>query len=298
MSSPTPRWKGILLVTLAALLWSTGGVFIKSVSLDAFQTSAWRAFVAVIFLFLVFRPRRLYHDGATLRLSVVYAITLTLFVMATKWTTAANAIVLQYTCPIYVLILSKIWLKEPVNSVQIVALLLCIIGITLFFLDHLSPTGHLGNLCALLSGVAFAVMTVNLRRRCHHTPLDLLLWGNLWIVLAGFMIMFCQAIERNNLATAFLIPPEDIWKIAFLGVFQIALPYLLFAHALRYVRALDAALISMIEPLLNPLWVMLFVGEYPSPMAWIGGAVILSAVTAQQVYAATTSIGKALSPGG
>ncbi len=278
----TERNKGVLLIFLAALLWSTGGVFIKATSLNAFQTSLWRSLFASLAILLMARPKKLSLDSTSLIASLAYAATLILFVLGTKLTTAANAILLQYTAPIYILVLAHFILNETMTRIGVMTVALCITGMAIFFLDKLSPEGVVGNLAALGSGVCFAVMTVFLRKNKGGEPVSAILFGNIWIVIVCAIISFSQFPSLD----AFTLSPKDALLTGFLGVFQIALPYMLFVHAIKHIPALEASLLSMLEPILNPIWVMLFVGEIPSLNAVIGGSVIIGAVTLQNIITA------------
>lgn len=274
--------RSVLLIVLAAVLWSTGGVLIKATSLDAFQTSMWRSLFASLAIAILARPKKILMDSTTLVASLAYAATLILFVLGTKLTTAANAILLQYTAPIYILVLAHIVLNEKMTRIGVVTVVLCIMGMVIFFLDKLSPEGMVGNLAALSSGIAFAVMTVFLRKNKGGEPVSAILFGNIWIVISCAVI----SLVRNSLLNAFALSSEDALMTGFLGVFQIALPYVLFVHAIKQIPALEASLLSMLEPILNPIWVMLFVGEFPSVNAVIGGSVIIGAVALQHMVAA------------
>lgn len=274
--------RSVLLIVLAAVLWSTGGVLIKATSLDAFQTSMWRSLFASLAIAILARPKKILMDSTTLVASLAYAATLILFVLGTKLTTAANAILLQYTAPIYILVLAHIVLNEKMTRIGVVTVVLCIMGMVIFFLDKLSPEGMVGNLAALSSGIAFAVMTVFLRKNKGGEPVSAILFGNIWIVISCAVI----SLVRNSLLNAFALSSEDALMTGFLGVFQIALPYVLFVHAIKQIPALEASLLSMLEPILNPIWVMLFVGEFPSANAVIGGSVIIGAVALQHMVAA------------
>ncbi len=278
----TERNKGVLLILLAALLWSTGGVFIKATSLNAFQTSLWRSLFASLAILLIVRPKILLLDSTSLIASLAYAATLILFVLGTKLTTAANAILLQYTAPIYILVLAHFLLDEKMTRIGAMTVALCITGMAIFFLDKLSPEGVVGNLAALGSGVCFAVMTVFLRKNKGGEPISAILFGNVWIVIICAAISFAQ----TQTVETFLLSPKDARLTGFLGVFQIALPYLLFVNAIKHIPALEASLLSMLEPILNPIWVMLFVGEIPSLNAVIGGSVIIGAVALQNIITA------------
>ncbi len=280
--SMTEQNKSVLLIFLAALLWSTGGVFIKATSLDAFQTSLWRSLFASLALLLFIRPKKFLLDSTTVVASLAYMATLIFFVLGTKLTTAANAILLQYTAPIYILVLAHLILNEKITRVGIFTVGLSMVGMAIFFLDRLSLEGLMGNLSALCSGIAFAVMTVFLRKNKGGEPVSAIFFGNIWIVMS------CAAISliRNPSFEVFALSSKDALITGFLGVFQIALPYLLFVSAIKHIPALEASLLSMLEPILNPIWVMLFIGEFPSVNAVIGGCVIIGAVMLQNIVLA------------
>jgi drug/metabolite transporter, DME family len=279
------RWRGMIFILFAAVLWSTGGVFIKSITLDAFQLSMWRSLFAAASIVLLVRPKKIPLDVLTLSASVAYAATLIFFVMATKATTAANAILLQYTAPIYILFLAHFWLGEFITRGQLLAVAIALIGIALFFFDKLSPEGVLGNTYALISGAAFGAMTVQLRKKKHQEPIDAILLGNFWIVIICAAV--CALPENNalNWSSAFSISWNDAIQVGFLGIFQIAIPYILFAKGIKEIRALDASLLGMIEPVLNPIWVLLIIGEIPSGFTFIGGGIILFGVLIQNILA-------------
>ncbi|MCS7013227.1 MAG: EamA family transporter [Chloroherpetonaceae bacterium] len=289
-ASDEDRLRGIFYVALAALLWSTGGAFIKSVELDAFQTSFWRSLFATLTIAAITKPRHLTLNTDTLLTSLAYSATLMFFVAGTKLTTAANAILLQYAAPIYILLLAHFLLKESMNRAQVITVFFCVIGMAIFFLDQLSPQGYLGNIFAALSGVAFAVMTVMLRKQRHADPTQSIFLGNLWIVLITAFILITQSLSHPKGALhpdvylGFAISTADSIIVAFLGIFQIGIPYLLFTRGIRALRAVDAALIGMLEPVLNPVWAFLIVGEVPSMYAFIGGAIIIVAVFVQNVW--------------
>lgn len=299
-ASDEDRLKGIFYVTLAALLWSTGGAFIKLVQLDSFQTSFWRSLFAAITIAAITKPKHLQFSLNNILASLAYSATLVFFVAGTKLTTAANAILLQYAAPIYILVLARFILNEAMSKAQIFAVFFCIAGMAVFFLDQLSVEGYLGNTLAALSGVAFAFMTVLLRKQRHAEPTQAILLGNFWIIIICAGIVAWQSfsnpkgVMHPDVYFGFAISTADSIIVAFLGIFQIAIPYILFAKAIRVLRALDAALISMLEPVLNPLWAFLIVGEIPSLFTFIGGAIIIAAIFVQNLW--TMKFSNATSP--
>jgi len=273
------------LVVIAVLLWSTGGLFIKITSLDAFSVNLGRSFFAAIVVAIFTYKKGLKLDTFTLFTSFLYAGTLSAFVYATKNTTAANAIFLQYTAPIYILVLSPVILKEKFRFADLITVAVCIAGMTLFFLDAPSSSENklaanifAGNIAALISGVFFGLYFIFLRhpRSLQKNPAVSVFYGNILVVL------FMSPFVIFNPPTQFLL--ADIGAILFLGIFQIGVAYILFTNGVAAgVRSLDASIIGFLEPLFNPLWVFIFLAEEPSTWALLGGAIIITAVAAHSV---------------
>ncbi|RUQ38495.1 MAG: DMT family transporter [Candidatus Competibacteraceae bacterium] len=260
--------RALLLLVVTALLWSLGGVLIKWVEWNPLAIAGARSLIGALVIALLL-GRQLRFDGSFDQIggAVAYASTVVLFVIANKLTTAANAILLQYTAPIYVALFSPWFLGERASRRDWLILLVMMGGMVLFFLDDLSLDGYLGNLVALGSGISFAWLTLFLRRQKDGFPLPSLLLGNLLAGLIGLPFMFQS------------MPSTSSWiGLLLLGVVQLGLPYILYALALRRVTAVEGILIPMLEPVLNPIWVFLLMGERPSPWAIVGGTVILGAV--------------------
>jgi drug/metabolite transporter (DMT)-like permease len=270
----------IAFVLLAVLLWSTGGLFIKGTSLDAFSVNAGRSLFAAITVAVFTYRKGLKLDGLTLFTAFLYAGTLTCFVYANKTTTAANAIFLQYTAPVYILILAPFILKEKFRASDLITVAVCLAGMSLFFLEPQSAANKLasnvfvGNIAALASGVFFGLYFILLRHPRsleNKNPAVSVFYGNIIIVL-----LMLPLILNNPLTAA---SSKDILAILFLGVFQIGIAYVLFTKGIAEgVRSLDASIIGFIEPLLNPIWVYLVLGERPSQWAILGGAIIIVAI--------------------
>jgi len=259
-------------VLAAALLWSTGGLFIKWTNLSGLELSFYRSFFAVLTVAFFTRREGLGLNRISAVASLLYAALLILFVLATKKTTAANAIFLQYTAPVYLLILEPLIYKERFRMRDLLTVLICLGGMALFFVGKLRPEDVAGNLLALASGVCFAVYVLMLR----HSKARLVnrassvIYGNLLAIImtAPWGIAVLASLGRFDLLT-----------VVFLGVFQLGLSYTLFTYAMSQgVRSLDAGIIGYIEPLLNPVWVFLVLGEKPSKWALVGGAIIITAV--------------------
>jgi drug/metabolite transporter, DME family len=272
----------VILVIAAVLLWSTGGLFIKLTTLDAFSVNMGRSLFAAIVVAAFTYKKGLKLDLFTLFTSLLYAITLTTFVYATKNTTAANAIFLQYTAPVYILLLAPFILKEPFRVRDVVTVIFCFLGMALFFLEDQSsataPNVFGGNIAGLISGLAFGLYFIFLRhpRTLQRNPAVSVFYGNLIIVIV--MLPLVLPDMPASLGT------NDLAAVAFLGIFQIGVAYILFTKGVAAgVRSLDASIIGFIEPLLNPIWVFLFVGERPSIWAIAGGAIIIAAVAVHTV---------------
>jgi drug/metabolite transporter (DMT)-like permease len=261
--------KGILAVIVSALLWSTGGIFIKLISLNAFQLSSIRSMFAALVFVVIFKKKLLEVNLFTFFNAAFYAGILILFVMATKMTTAANAIFLQYTAPIYVLVLEPLINKTKYELINMVTIVFCFIGMVLFFMGELSPGYFEGNIIALLSGIAFAAFLIGMRKNRPEYQFSSIFYGNVLIALICLPSLF--SVQH------FILP--DFGMIAFLGIFQIGIAYAFFSYGLKRVYAIEASLISMIEPVLNPVWVFIGYGEVPAFLAIVGGIIIVSAIS-------------------
>jgi drug/metabolite transporter, DME family len=261
--------KGILAVLIAAILWSTGGMFIKLITLDAMQLSFFRSVLAAAVFYLLFKKELLSVNGFTFVNAGLYAAILILFVIATKMTTAANAIFLQYTAPIYVLIFEPLINKTKFQKINVITIIVCFTGMTLFFMGELDPGHFQGNIIALLSGLAFAAFLIGMRKNKPQYQFPSIFYGNIFIAVICLSSLFY--IESFSVS--------DLWMVSFLGIFQIGIAYAIFSYGLKRVYAVEASLISMIEPVLNPVWVYLGYGEVPSFMAIIGGMIIITAIS-------------------
>jgi drug/metabolite transporter, DME family len=266
------RRTGILYIALAALLWSTGGILIKWVVDPPLKVTFYRSLFAAITLLIVFRREattRRFSSGIAFTSAIIcYGVCLTTFVIATKWTTAANAIFLQYAGVVWVLLLSPLVLREPMRRRDIIAVTVAIGGMALFFVGKFEARGMAGNAFALVSSVFFAGLILSLRRESEASRAAVT-WGNVLLALA--MLPF--------VASDLTLTPRSLFGLLFLGVFQIGLPYAAFVKGLRHVTATQASLVGMLEPIANPIWVFLILGERPSLFAVAGSVVVLSAIT-------------------
>jgi drug/metabolite transporter, DME family len=279
--APTPR-AGRALIAAAALLWSTGGLAIKLVPLPALGVAFWRSLVTALFLGAVFRPSRERWRRVSWTSTLLYAGMILTFVSATKMTTAANAIFLQYTGPLYVLALAPILLKEPFRRVDAAAVLVALCGMALFFVGRLEAGALAGNLMGVVSGVFFGGVVLSLRREsgagegAAADPMMSILVGN--AVAALIALPFA----RDHL----VLDSRGLLLAVYLGVVQLGVSYLLFVRGLRVVPAAEASLIGMLEPTLNPVWAYLGLGERPSGWAIAGGAIVLLSVAGRTLLTA------------
>jgi drug/metabolite transporter, DME family len=270
----------LLLVLGAALLWSTGGLFIKWTSLSAFELTFGRSLLAALTVAYFTRREGFRLNSMTVLTSLLYAGLLLLFVVATKLTTAANAIFLQYTAPIYVLVLEPLFYKEKFRRADLLTVAACLAGMSLFFVGKLRPQDVSGNLAALASGLCFAFYILLLRhpqsQRVNRA--SSVIYGNLLLVLVTAPVGLA-AIEHMT--------ARDAGSVLYLGVFQIGVAYTLFTLGMaRGVRSLDAGIVGYIEPVLNPVWVFIFLGERPTNWALVGGTIIIAAVVSHTIWGA------------
>ena len=243
---------------------------IKSIDWPPMAIAGGRSAIAIpVMLLCIGRPKFTFSP-AQIGGAIGYALTVALFVFATRMTTAANAIFLQYTAPIYVALIGRWYLGERAHAFDWAVIAVALFGIALFFFDRLTTTGFWGNIVALGSGLAFASVALFLRKEKGGSPVTAIILGNALVALAGLPFMFQHSLGAGGL-----------WRLLVLGSLQLGLPYVLYAIAIKSVTALEATLIPLLEPVLNPLWVMLALGEQPGPWAILGGTLVLGAVLAR-----------------
>lgn len=262
----------IIYLMATAVLWSFGGVLIKWISWNPLAIAGTRSLIALPLLLILFRKRRFDWSPAQIGAAFAYTATVMLFVSATKLTTAANAILLQYTAPFFVAIFSNVFIGERIRWYDWVAISIACGGMTLFFLDKLTAGNYWGNIIAVLSGIAFALMILLLRRQKDGDPLASVILGN---ALTG-LICFPFMLKSH--------PNASGWTgLVLLGLFQIGLSYILYTEAIKHVTALEGVLIPVIEPVLNPLWVAFFLSEKPGQFAIMGGIIVIGSVTVRSI---------------
>lgn len=260
----------------AALLFSTGGAAIKATTFSAWQVAGFRSAVAALAIVLLVPAARRAWSWHVLPVGVAYASTLVLFVAANKQTTSANAIFLQSTAPLYMLFFGPLLLKESVRRRDVAFMLPVVLGLTLFFVGaeqpvHTAPNPRLGNVMALTSGVTWALTIAGLRWMGSRAGGE---GSALPTVVAGNLIAFLACLP---MALPVGGGTMDWAAITYLGVFQIGAAYLLLTAGIRHVTALEASVLLLLEPALNPVWAWLVHGETPGPWSILGGLLILGA---------------------
>lgn len=255
---------------LAALCWSLGGVLIKAVDWPPLAVAGGRGFIAAVFLVATTRGRlRFTWSPVQIGAALAYAGCTATFVLATKLTTAANAVLLQYTAPVWVALLGAWFLHERPTRADFVAIAAALAGMALFFGDQLELSSALGNLVGIASSLCFAAMAVLMRKQKDASPVESIILGNVLAFLLGLPAMLTAP-----------APAAGGWSaLVVLGVVQLGVSYHFYARAIRRITALKAVLIPVIEPILNPVWVFLVLGERPGRFAVLGGLLVLAAVT-------------------
>lgn len=266
---PPAHTRAVGQLIAAALCWSLGGILIKAIAWPPLAVAGGRGLIAALFIAAISRDLKFHFSRSQVLGALGYAACTVTFCAATKLTTAANAILLQYTAPVWIALFGATLLGERATRADWFTIIAVLSGMGLFFADNLEVSGLLGNILGATSGLCFAGMTLALRYQKEGSPIESIILGN----LLAFGIGLPWIIGAPNL-------PLSGWgALVLLGSLQLGVSYLLYARAIRHVTALEAVLIPVIEPLLNPLWVLLALGERPTPKALLGGAVVLGAIT-------------------
>jgi drug/metabolite transporter (DMT)-like permease len=273
-----------LRIALAALLFSTGGAAIKAADFSAWQVASFRSGVAAITLLLLVPGARRGIDWKAALVGVAYAATLVLFVLANRLTTSANTIYLQSTAPLYVLLLAPLLLRERIRrrDLPIIAAVLVGLACVLLGRDHPSvtaPAPGRGNILAAMSGLTYALLLIGLRWLGRDASSD-----------RGMSAVFLGNIFACVAVLPMALPLHTHGAVAwgvilYLGIFQIAVAYLMVTTGLRHVPAIEASLMLLVETAFNPVWSWLILGEVPALLALVGGGLIIGATIVQSVRA-------------
>lgn len=267
----TSKKVAIMYLVVASILWSTGGLLIKWVDWNPIAIAGIRSgissLVMLAFWWVLTKKLPKRPDKFVLFGAFNYVCLVMLFVSANKLTTSANAILLQFTAPIWAMILGALFFKVKFNKKDIITVVVVFAGMILFFIGDIDSGGMLGNILAVISGICMALMIITLKKVTYHKPLEVIIWGNIFTFIAAIPFYSDIVLSTSN-----------VTGILLLGIFQLGLSYIFFTKGIEHVSVLEGILIPAIEPLLNPLWVYLGTGEKPSQYAIIGGVIVLAAV--------------------
>ncbi|MDR0395971.1 MAG: DMT family transporter [Oscillospiraceae bacterium] len=282
METPTPpapaRASGAAIAQMlaCAALWSIAGIFIKSIPWNPMAIAAGRSLIAagVAFAYMRWRGMRLSVNRGSALNGAMLSLTFLTFVAANKLTTSANAIALQYSAPIYILAISALVYRQRFRRFDYIAVAVTLAGVALCFADRMDSGGTLGNIIGLASGLFFGAMFMTAGRVGEDSRMTGIVIGHLITAAVGLPFLFLSANAMTGAA---------IRNIIILGVFQLGVPYVLFGLASGKCPPLAACLLGVVEPILNPLWVFIFDGEAPGPLALAGGVIVIASVTAWTV---------------
>lgn len=263
------KQNALFLMVLVTLIWSANGLLIKLVDWTPMAISGLRSSFAVVALLpFMGKPRKWFSMGSLVG-STAFAGALVTFVIATKLTTAANAIFLQLTAPVYVALFSWWILKERISALDWIVTAVIMGGMLLFFGDNLTMEGFWGNISAILSAVCWAVFVLFYRKEKDDAPLKIPIIGHVICTLTGLPFV----IHAGWWPTA-----GGIWIIP-MGAVGAGLSFVLYTWVIKRLEAIEAIITQTIEPIFNPVWVFLVVGEKPGPWALLGGGIVLTSIT-------------------
>ena len=271
--------KAIAEMLLCAALWSIAGIFIKLVPWNAFAVASLRSFIAgaVIAVYMILKRYRFVPSRRALIAGVLEGSVYLCFVCANKLTTAANAIVLQFTSPVFIVLYSLLFYGEKIKKSELLVVLFTLVGVALFFFDRLQAGYVLGNCVAILSGMLMAGMFMAIGSLKGEERFTAVLIGQAFAFLVGLPFCFGGKLDFSA---------QAVISILVLGVFQLGLSYILYAKSADFCPPLACCLLGALEPLLNPVWVFLFNGERPGIFALIGAVIVVGAITIWCVYKA------------
>lgn len=257
---------------ICAALWSIAGIFIKFLPWNGFAVASLRSLIAgvTIYVYMVIKGIKPIVCRKTLLSGALTGCVYTCFVCANKLTTAANAIVLQFTSPVFIVIFSALFFKTKIKKADLITVILTLAGIALFFFDELKPGYIFGNFVAIAAGMFMAGMYMVVGNLDEKERFSAILFGQMFTFLVGLPFV---------IATKPLMNAATISSILVLGVFQLGISYVLYIRASKYCPPLACCLLGGLEPLLNPVWVMLFDGEAPGIFALVGGILVVATIT-------------------
>ena len=267
----------IVEMLICAALWSIAGIFIKLVPWNGFAVAGIRSLIAglTFALYMLATGRRFIFNKTTLISGILTGCVYTCFAVANKLTTAANAIVLQFTSPVFIVIFSALFFKEKIKRNDMFVVVATLAGIALFFFDQLKPGYILGNFVAIASGMFMASMFMSVGNLEGDSRFSAILIGQMFTFLVGLPFV---------ISTKPVFSVTAVLAIIILGVLQLGISYILYVHASRYCPPLACCLLGALEPLLNPVWVFLFDGERPGVFALIGAVIVIVSITVWCIF--------------
>lgn len=276
----TDRKKGILCVFFASIFWSTGGILIKFVTWHPMAIAGMRSGITALFLYFYLLK---FKKNTSIKTIVSYsrnkyigafffAATMITYVVANKLTTAANAILLQFSAPIWVALISHFFINIKVKRRDWFTIAVVFIGMGLFFLGDINIGNTIGNIVAILSGVTWALVAIMLRYQENSSTVEMVILGCIISFIISMPYYFTQSYSFSSIIV-----------ILSLGIFQLGMGYLLFANGASLVSPIESALIPILEPLLNPIWVFIFYGEPVSNWAIIGGFTVITSIITKSI---------------
>ena len=275
---------GTVALIICSVLWSTGGIFLKNIELNGIAIAGIRSLISGSFMLLVTRQGlhfsirdengRLDKESTIVYwlAAIFYALTMIMFVAANKLTTSANAILLQYTCPVYIILFAPFLTGEKNRPSDYVTIVGVMLGIVLFFADGLESGNQFGNILAALSGLSYGLATIFMRR-CRGYSGGAMALSHM--ITAVVCLPFVIQSGIPDLKSAFFL--------LLVGIVSIGIPSILYTVGIKNVRALTVSFITMLEPVLNPVWVIIFAGEIPSTKTILGGLLILGFIMIRSV---------------
>ena len=284
------KLEGAWALVVCALLWSTGGILIKFIQASSFFIAGFRSLIALFVFMIVLKRLPVFlvkdENGTTDKkrtlylwiAAICYSATMILFCIANKLTTAANTILLQYTNPVYIILFSPVLLGEKNSKWDYVTAFGVLCGIVLFFAGDIDAGNLLGNILAALSGVTFGFTTIYMRKQRTQGSENSFMIAHLVTAIIGIPLGFLSGgyIQGGDFGS---------WAaLLAIGIFQMAFATILYSRGIGKVTALSSGIITMIEPLMNPVWVMIFAHEIPSVTCILGGVIILGCILLREFF--------------
>lgn len=263
--------KATLFVFLSSMFFALGGLFFKLIVWDALAISSARSILAglMIFIFLLMKKHHFVVNRCVIITALAISVTNTLYAMANKLTTAGNTIVLQFSMPVFVILIMLLFFHKKPTRLEIVTCLLVLAGIVCFFVDSLTAGNLMGNLLALISGMTYAVFFV-FNSREESEPFTAIVLSYALTALIGLPSLLHTDIGASSAGT--------LLAVLALGLIQQGVAQICFALGIKHVSPVTAGLISGVEPILNPVLVAVFYHELLTPLSLVGAAVVLLSI--------------------